>query len=137
MIIYSKYNNSRKPDFTLETLIDKTDDKLSVIKRAVTPAAEKFADSFFDKYEYLIKNNFPFQISQPHKIENGIAFDFVSNHSMDGDLARAVLEGDKMKIKSIFTDYKNIVDQIDQINTETGDEFDKIFGDSLSKDPYH
>jgi glycosyltransferase involved in cell wall biosynthesis len=130
MIIYSKYNSYRKKEFQLITTIRKKNDVIFVLKIVNTEKAKPFLSSFFEKYNYLKKNNFSFDLVMPKKVGDGkIKFEYKKGKVLDGLLFESLQKLDKDRFIQLIKRYiEKIKENGIKENNNLSDEFNKIFG---------
>lgn len=133
MIIYSKFNNSRKKTFQLITKIEEDDGFISVTKESLYQESNNFLNSLIDKYNFLIKNNFCFQPIKPIKISNSkVKFKYINKPTLDYLLFYYLKNKDKDNfIKLIDNYYQKIIKH--SVNKKIySTEYKKIFGETNS-----
>ncbi len=131
MIIYSKFNTSRKPEFQLATYIGKDGKGLYSLKVAQNPEAIPFLNSLEDKYNYLSDNKFPIKIAKAVKVSDSeVKFPFIKGSSLEALLFQAFLTNDKNKFLELFQKYLNIIAKIPSCTSSITKDAEEYFGDT-------
>ena len=129
MIVYSKFNINRKPRFQIETRISRDSKKLSSIKKAHTTDSVDFLNSFYDKYNNLVKNNFSFTPIKPQKVSGvEIAFEYQKEPTLEHLLFSSLTNNKIEKYVALIKEYVELVKMNSIDHVYVNSRFKKIFG---------
>ncbi len=130
MIIYSKFNNHyRKEKYQLMTGVEYANNKLYFFKSAQNHKAMRFLNSFPDKYDYLLSNNFSIKPTDLTKVSNSkVRFEYVEGEILEKLLFDAFQKKNKKKIISLIKDYTKIIKRNSIKKELLSAEFQNIFG---------
>lgn len=129
MILYSKFNTERKKCFQLITKIQKTNKTLFSSKSSNIPESQKFLNSFYKKYDILIKNKFSLIPIKPKKIsDTEISFEYQKLPTLERLLLSNLKTKNKKKFISLINDYIELI-KSNKIKIEfVNSKFKNIFG---------
>ena len=128
MKIYVRYNPLRKEQYQLETSIVKEDGKFFVCKQASVPAAKKFVSGLIGKYEYLKKNNLPYEILPPVATPSGIKFTYNPHPSLFSILQLALKNHNQEDFLSLLQRYKKLFSEHLIYDIKPSDSYARLFG---------
>jgi hypothetical protein len=130
MIIYSKFNTSRKSEYQLLTTIEIIDDIKYSYKKALKNEAKPFLESLIKKHDLLNKENLPFDLVKVERTSDGMRFNYIEGETLDAKLFRAIAKREKSKIIRVLLDFKDIIDRCNIQKSTLGEEFREIFGEN-------
>jgi len=129
MIVYSKFNLSRKPLFQIDTRINKNGNKLTSRKKAHTDESVEFLNSLYSKYKELMSNNFGFVPIKPQKISNTeIAFEYLEEPTLEYLLFSSLTNNQIEKYVELIKEYASRVKKGSIVNSNVNSDFKKLFG---------
>jgi len=108
-IIYSKFNRERRPAFQIETSIYKQDDKLKVLKKALTREAKKHIEAIYDNYRFLENFCQDMDIARAQLADRKIVFEFVPGKSLDRLLIDAVFKSNTSEFYLLLDGYVRLI----------------------------
>lgn len=135
MVIYSRYNKSRKPEFSLITSKELINGKLFIYKQTQNPLAEKFLQSFEEKYKKIksATNDNRWETLKPEYRDSKVYFEYVDGDTLMDEIIRSAREGNFAETFNNYTSdlYSDLQfvkpTQIKKQQTQIS----KILGDSL------
>lgn len=131
MIIYSKYNSSRRKDFQLVTKIEKEDGIIFSSKIAENEKAKPFLKSLFRKYQFLKDNGFSLHLVEPKKIDDEkIIFEYKNGKLLSSLLFKLVQDSDRDNFIQLLRTYFELIKKNKIKNEKLNPEFIKIFGNN-------
>lgn len=133
MIIYSKFNNSRKPEFQLLTTIEKEGENIFSYKKSLSKKADDFLNSMIKNYEKMIEVSFSIIPAKPEKLENKIKFEYKNGETFERMLFKSFEKKDKEKFLSIIKKFVYLLEKNKIVEDFTSDDFNKIFENDSEK----
>lgn len=129
MIVYAKFNDSRRREFQLDTVFEEKNGVLIVSKRPSYPESREFLYSLLDKCENLSKAGLPLTLVKAYRSDSDtISFEYTGKDSFQTKMLRSLRKGKAEDLISQLKSYSQLVDDIPSIRQIPGKEFEKIFG---------
>ena len=131
MIVYSKFNNNyRKKEYQLITSIVKNGEVFYSLKATQDKASNFFLNSFFDKYDYILANNFSIEVVRPEKVsDDKIKFKYQSGRTLGSLLFDEMQINNRDNFIFLIKEYVEFIKE-NVINSELSSEFGDIFGNT-------
>ena len=130
MILYTRHNDRRKPEFRLTTVIEQRGQERIVRKLANSPTARPFLFRLLDNYRTLTGQPLPFQILPASKGTDCVAFPYQEGTSLDTELLTALKRRDREGLLRLFREHQRLIDTLPSSTGQVSPEFQTIFGES-------
>lgn len=129
MILYSKFNPERKKCFQLITKIKKVNNIIISSKSSSNKKSQEFLNTFYDKYNLLVKKKSNFTPIKPQKISaTEISFEYQKLPTLEYLLFLCLKAKDQEKFITLLFTYIDLLKK-NKIKTEfVTPKFKKIFG---------
>lgn len=132
-ILYVKYSNNRKKEFSIMTVIKSTNGKKSVIKKAAYAAANKHLEKMaaVSKKGYLT-DKIVNLACEP--VKDGISYEFIEEDNLYVKLCRLVLENSKSEILKLLQRFFDAIFECSYEGKVDNENFEKVFGEKTNYD---
>jgi len=130
MIVYSRYNSQRKPEFRLITVFEKNGPELIVKKIAEDKNSRIFLESFFQKYEDLAKLDLLVTLLKPEKQGNCVVFPYCHKKTFQTVLLDLLSKNLKDDFWKMLKSFKGVLNSFPKITSLPDRYFMEKFGES-------
>ena len=130
MIVYARYNNGRRAEFELATLIEETASGLAVIKRAVTTEASEFVASFRDKFQRLSERAIPLTPVEVEVRGNEAHFPYVEGDTLLIEWTRCLKSASRQDLLAAVDEFKRLLEAFPIVDWSPNRRFSEIWGDT-------